>query len=253
VRAWAAPHGGAVTLPNGVRIPAGPHAAGSMFDAPEPTPFYAMALLDIWRAELPPEKQTEHMDDDFLTIAQHELTHTLQLRGIFNAAREVGERLQVESLDLDDDRIQEIFEDDPEYVATFDEERALLFEASLVADVVEKRRMVRRAVELARARQARWFVGEHAVHAELDGRFLAMEGLGEWVRYQLMTRGPVGALPRQTRDGALERLRGKKPYWSQDEGVAILLVLEQLLPGFRDRLLADPLPDAFVLLEEAAR
>jgi len=252
VRVWAAPHAGKVRLPNGTTIPAGMYAAASMYHAPEPTPFYAMALLDVWRAALPPDKQDEHLADEFLTIAQHELTHTLQLRGIFA----LGERLAEQtgkSLDLNDDAIQEAFEGDPAYVAAYAEERDLLFAASLVADRAEQQRMVRRAVELARARHARWFVGEHAIHAELDGRFLAMEGLGEWVRYKHMTQGPVGRLPRQTRDQVLARLRGKKPYWSQDEGLAVLLVLEQRLPDFRERLLAPELPDALALLDESSR
>jgi hypothetical protein len=51
----------------------------------------------------------------------------------------------------------------------------------------------------------------------------------------------------------LSRLRGKKPYWSQDEGLAVLLVLEQRLPDFRERLLAPELPDAWALLDEASR
>jgi hypothetical protein len=252
VSAFAVVHGGTVHLPDGQSFPPRPHAAGALYKNPEPTPYYAMALLPIWRRELPADKQDEHLSDEFLTIAQHELTHTLQLRGIFAAAQRIAEG-GGRSLNLDDDAIQARFEGDPAYVAAYEEEKELLFAASLAADVAEKKRMVRRAVELARARQGRWFVGEHAIHAPLDGMFLSMEGLGEWVRYKLMTAGPVGGLPRHTREQAIARLRGKKPSWSQDEGLAILLVLEQLLPAFRDRLLADDLPDAFALLDEASR
>lgn len=249
---FAIVHGGTVRLPNGESFPPRPHAAASTYAAPQRTAFYAMALLPIWRRELPADKQDEHLSDEFLTIAQHELTHTLQVRGIFAAAQRIAEA-SGKSFDLDDDAIQRTFEKDAAYVAAYEEEKDLLFAASLAADVAEKKRLVRRAVELARARQARWFVGDHAIHASLDGRFLAMEGLGEWVRFELMTAGPIGGLPRQTREQVIARLRGKKPYWSQDEGLAILLVLEQLLPSFRDRLLADELPDAFVLLDEASR
>lgn len=252
VSVWATVHGGAVRLPDEKTIGPHPYAAGSMYHAPDPTPFYAMALMDVWRTELPADKQGEHLADEFLTIAQHELTHTLQLRGIFALAQRLAERGD-QQLRLDDDAIQRTFEGDAEYTAVYDAEVKLLFDASLVTDAEEQRRMVRRAVELARGRQARWFVGEHALHAQLDGRFLAMEGLGEWVRYRLMTSGPVGELPRQSRAQVLARLRGKKPYWSQDEGLAVLLVLEQRLPDFRARLLADELPDAFALLDESTR
>jgi len=252
VHAWAERHAGEVELPDGQIIPVGMHAAGGMYEGSEPTPFYAMALLDIWKSHRPRGKQGEHLAEEFLTVAQHELTHTLQLRGISAAVERIADEVD-RALDLDDDRIQDLFESDPEYVAAFGEEVQLLFAASLTTDDAEQRRLAGRALELARARQARWFVGDRAMYGELDGLFLSMEGLGEWVRYKLMTSGPVGELPRQTRAQAIAMLQGRHPYWSQDEGLALLLLLEQRHPNFRERLLAEELPDALTLLEESLR
>ena len=241
----AAPHQGTIRLPSGATLPPRPHAAASM--GRDGRPFFAMPLLDVWRAHVPDEP---NLSEIMLGVAQHELVHTLQLPGILATADAISKRLD-RDLTLDDDQIERLYEGDPEYVAAFRAEVDLLWQAARAPSAAESRALARQALALARSRQARWFTGDAALHRELDGLFLSMEGLGEWARHELMTAGPIGGMPRLTSDEAVRILRGREPSWSQDEGLAILLVLEKLHPTFRERLLAPALPDAFALLDEA--
>jgi hypothetical protein len=267
VSVWGVAHSGWVWLPDGSQIPAEPHAAGALYDAPMPTPFFSMSLVEIWRT-VPGATEVPDLSDQMLTIAQHEMTHTLQLQALGQAL----EALAAEGhnvLALDDDSIQRTFQADPSYAEAIAEEVSALHTAVLTPEPSDKRRLARRALELARHRQARYFVGPYALFARLDGVFLTMEGLGEWVRLALMRDaaelGERPALEEVDPDfagyrifrqmdlaAAIHALEGRERFWSQQEGLLVVLLLEQLLPGFPQRLLGPELPDALALLEEAA-
>ena len=88
-----------------------------------------------------------------------------------------------------------------------------------------------------RARRARWFTGEQAVFAALDDVFLTMEGMGQWLAYRsLLSPGGGGLAP----DAALPAVRRGGRQWSQDQGLALMLVVDRLLPGWQQRAFADP-------------
>lgn len=244
---WGVPHAGTVTLPGNRTIDAGVYAAAS-HDGVEP--FYAMALPSLWYARLPRGEHGDHLAEELLTLAQHELTHTLQMP----AFRAFATTLDVPATYvINDNAIQHVFGDHADYVAAYQHERDLLIAALHARELPAKRRLARRALDRARGRHARFFRGPHALLARLDGRFVAAEGLGEWVRYKLMIEGPIGLLPQQAPEAARALLRGGEPFWSQEQGLLIVLLLEELMPAFQQRLLGAELPDAFALLDEATR
>ncbi len=244
---WGVRHDGHITLPGARTIPVDVYAAAS-FHAGEP--FYAMALPSVWFAKLPRAVHGDHLPEELLTIAQHEMTHTLQMRAFVAFAQTLG---LPPTFVVDDNAVQKTFSGDRDYVAAYLLERDILASALTATDRDSKRRLLRHALDLARTRHARFFTGDNAVLAKLDGRFLSMEGLGEWVRYKLITSGPVGLLPKLDPAAAFNLLRGSEPFWSQEHGLLVVLLLEQLMPGFQDRLLASEVPDAFALLDEIAR
>jgi hypothetical protein len=81
-------------------------------------------------------------------------------------------------------------------------------------------------------RQDRWFNGPDEKWRGIDDVFLTMEGLGQWVAYWWFT-SPQG----MKLDPAVARKevrRGGK-YWTQDEGLALFLVIDRLVPGWQLR------------------
>jgi hypothetical protein len=71
----------------------------------------------------------------------------------------------------------------------------------------------------------------------LDVVFLTMEGAGQWLVYGYF-RSPEGGSA--SAEVALRETRRSQTQWSQDEGLALMLVLDRLLPDWRTRAFRDP-------------
>jgi hypothetical protein len=72
-----------------------------------------------------------------------------------------------------------------------------------------------------------------------------MEGVGQWAAYRLA----------RTRAGnndaeALRLVRDSRKYWSQDEGLALFLLVDALVPGWQSRVFSATPASPFALLDE---
>ena len=99
-----------------------------------------------------------------------------------------------------------------------------------------------------RSRQARWFTGDEAVFAALDDIFLALEGVGQWAGYAWLAHPEGGGV---AADEAIRIMLGRRRWWVQDEGLALLLVVDRLLPDWPALEFSVPAPGASELLERA--
>ena len=84
---------------------------------------------------------------------------------------------------------------------------------------------------MIRARHGRYFTGPTAAYAELESLFLTMEGVGQWAAYQLARTRAGG-----TDAEALRLVRDNRKYWSQDEGLALFLLVDALVPAWQSRV-----------------
>jgi hypothetical protein len=150
--------------------------------------------------------------------------------------------------DIGDDSLQDAFSKDPKYVAEYERERDLLYEAALASDNAEARRIAKKALAQVRARRSMWFTGKLAYWKEVDEVFLTMEGLGQWTAYAWLT-DPEGAHLAPTL--ALPEVRRKRNRWTQDEGLALFLVIDRLVPGWQSFAFAKQPELAYELLERA--
>ena len=64
-----------------------------------------------------------------------------------------------------------------------------------------------------------------------------MEGMGQWLAYRHLLSPRGGAVPPAQ---ALAAMRRGGQQWSQDHGLALLLVVDRLLPGWQQRAFRDP-------------
>ena len=223
-------HKGSIRLPDGGRAPAQVTSfAGN--NARTNEPFFVMALPPIWTAAKIPIARTPH---GLTAVFLHEFSHTRQtpaLAPVFQAA----ERIRKMDDDFSDDSLQEHFQRNAAYVADFDRERDLLWAAALELDPVKARDLARQALAAMEARQKRWFVGPEAYWKAYDDLFLTMEGFGQWVAYAWLSDPKGGGMSGQA---ARQRMRGSRKWWSQEEGLALFLVINRFVPHWPQRAFA---------------
>jgi hypothetical protein len=252
VRARA--HDGTVRLPNGKELPAAPIASGFVRQVEDGAaqPFFALASVDLWRQHTPAGERPE-LELFFLGIVVHEMVHTLQLVELQRQLEALAERHELPT-ELDDDVIQNRFGEVEGFREAFENERDLLYRAALAAADDDSRALAARAIELVRARRERFYRGDDAVFAELEDLFLNLEGLAIWSHFRLALASPtVRFLPDfESQDAAalIEHARQRQGYWSQEEGFALLLLLDRLASDWR-RPLLDELASPVELLAAA--
>jgi hypothetical protein len=178
----------------------------------------------------------------------HEMTHTRQFYFVNPTMDRITKANHLAD-DISDDSLQDTFSKNPDYVLDYNRERDLLFEAASASSDDEARRIAKAALAQMRTRRAKWFSDRLAYWAEVDEVFLTMEGLGQWVAYAWLT-DPKGA--NVAPPVALPEVRRKRNHWTQDEGLALFLVIDRLVPGWQDFAFADHPELAERLLERAA-
>lgn len=236
-------HGGRIRLPDGKTIPLEPTAFTSPYPGARGS-YFVVALPDLWRTRFPNDPGLHRF---FLGVASHELTHTTQLTEILAkiaAARKSG----VIPRDVSDDLIEETFGTDPAYLALFERERDLFFDAAAEKDDAGARALLGEALALLDERHRRFFVGERKVWRTLDGLFLNMEGVAGWVQHELARRHPAI----YAAEDSILRNKGRTTSWSQGEGLAMMLLVDRFVPGWQKRMMAPRLESPVDLLREAA-
>jgi hypothetical protein len=239
-------HSGTITLPDGKTAPFGVISFAAPDEGKATTGFFAMSLPSVWRAKgIQSGLGLERLMDGVLL---HEMTHTRQ----FYFVNPTMDRLTKQyglSDDVGDDSLQDAYEKNAGYVADYEAERDLLYAAALAPTDAEAKAMTRQALGKIRARRAKWFVGDSQKWTPIDDIFLTMEGLGQWTAYAWFTDkqgldlDPAKVLP---------EVRRKRNRWTQDEGLAVFLVVNRLVPGWQKFAFA-PKPElAEALLERAS-
>lgn len=200
--------------------------------------FVVFSLPSIWRpvapkSEIPLERFLE-------AILLHELAHAYQAA--------VSPSLSFPALharhslpgSVNDDSVQEKFKDHAAYVRDYEAERDRLFRAASAPTGTQARALACDALAKLRQRRARYFRGADAIWSEVDELSLTTEGLGEWLSYTWLTRARG-----LSESVVLPKYRGT--FWSQEQGLALFLVVDRLSPGWqrllfrREPLTAEPL------------
>jgi len=241
------PHGDTITFPGGKTAPFGVISFAAPDEGKATTGFFAMSLPSVWRAKnIQSGLGLERLMDGVLL---HEMTHTRQFYFVNPRMDKLTAQYHL-SDDIGDDSIQDTFEKNPAYVADYEAERDLLYAAAAAPTAAEAKALARQALAKFRARRARWFTGDAEKWKPIDDIFLTMEGLGQWSMYAWFTdkQGP-GLDPAKV----LPEVRRKRNRWTQDEGLALFLVVNRLVPDWQ-KLAFVPNPElAEALLERATR
>ena len=204
--------------------------------------FFVMAMPSVWQTkEVSAPTRAEYLHGVF----SHEMTHTRLLVDINRRVRELARKNDL-VYPINDDVIQSEFRRTHGFEAAVNREREQFYRAALEPDSARRRELTVKALDMVRARHARFFTGPTAAYAELESLFLTMEGVGQWAAYRL-ARTRAGGNDAE----ALRLVRDNKKYWSQDEGLALFLLVDALVPNWQARVFAPAPASPFALLEEA--
>lgn len=212
----SAEHGGTVRLPDGDSVPARLVSFTSRLRNGEM--FFVMSLPSVWRSSGRSELLAT-------AVFMHEFTHTqspaLAARVDALIRRGLPER-------ADDDIIQKRFDSLPDFGRAYVTERDLLFQAVSAPTGPSVADAARRALAHIDRRRSRFLRGTNAVYADAEDVFLSMEGTGQFAAYLWLLDPQGGAMPPSE---AMTFIRRGGHRWSQDEGLALLLVLSRLDPA----------------------
>lgn len=220
---WVAtPHTGTITLPNGDDMPAG---VTSFSAGGEGRSFFVMSTPSVWRAG---GVVGDPLDLETLMtfVVLHEGSHVAQMASY--GAR-IGAIAEANSLseDFNDDTMQHQFGDTAAFTQSMLRETELFVQAAAAPDDATAVRLAREARAMMRARGAQYFVGDLAYYAEAESVFLTFEGSGQWAGYRWLIH-PQG----MNLDADLARRAAMRSrWWSQNQGLAITLVLDRLGPA----------------------
>lgn len=218
-------------MPNGKELPLGPIS----FATGDVDGYFVMSLPSVWRAAgVKSGLGVEGLMDGVLL---HEIMHTRQAELAGPLLDALARANGVSEDELTDDIVQNRFGKDPAYRAAYERERDLLFSAAAAADDREARRIAREALSALRERRARFFSGGKAFYSDFDDIFLTMEGMGQWLAYRHYLSPRGGSIDPAT---ALREVRRDGSQWTQDEGLALILVVDRLLPGWQTRAFREP-------------
>lgn len=216
-------HDGSIRIPDGNQVPAHVTSFAGQ-DERSGTPFFVMALPSIWAAaNIPISNDPNGLTAVFL----HEFSHTRQiepLKPVFHSAEAIRKMPD----DFSDDSLQKHFESDPAYVAVIEKEMRLLSKAAAEPDDAAAKKLAAEALALMEARQKRWFTGQDAYWKNYDDLFLTMEGFGQWVAYAWLADMRGGGMDAAV---ARDKMSGTR-WWSQEEGLALFLVIDRFVPGW---------------------
>lgn len=176
----------------------------------------------------------------------HELTHTRQLPFVISQILEAQKKYRLPE-SIDDNSIQRTFENNEAYKTLFLKEKAHLWDAAMASNLDSCKTALKRALDLAAERQRTFFIEENEGYKILDGIFLALEGSAMWAQYKTTLKyAPSGQSPEQT----LHFLFQQADSWSQEEGLALFLVIDKLVPDWQAQFFNKELPSPFELLRK---
>lgn len=218
-----APHAGEVTLPDGHAMPAG---VTSFAGAESERAFFVMSTPSVWRAA-GVSNDALGLETMMTGVLLHEGSHVAQFASYGPRIAAIVAASNLPEDDINDDMIQQRFEDNPEFAASVERETELLFQITNADGNAEARRLAREARALMRARRARWFTGADAYLAEAEDTWLTLEGSGQWVAYQWIVHPSGGGADREA---ALANFARRGRWWSQREGIALAFAVDRLAP-----------------------
>lgn len=243
VDAYVFAHNGKILLPDKQQISPQLLTFAATYGDSGDKSFLAAALPSVWR-QAPHLKSEANLDILIRSVFVHEMTHTRH-RNFFAALNRIEKNNSFPE-GLNDDIVQTRFSKQTDFSRMFEVERDLLFQAALETDLRRKCELAQAAYTVIQERRRKFLVGGKAIYSEIEDIFLTMEGAANWAAYRAAVAEGL------TEAEAMKLIRRGGKYWSQDEGFALFLVIDSLLPGWQKKAFDKSKAFAVDLLKQAS-
>lgn len=216
-------HHGQLILPDGQKVPVGLMTFAAPLKNEYRKSFFVMAAPPYWN-EAGIESAELGMDKMLTGVFLHEFAHTRQMQGLGIRVDEI-DSTQKFDMPLSDDIVQNYYKKDSAYVRSFRAEINSFYEAAFANNDKDARVLAGKALKFLKKRQSKYFTGKRFILKELDNIFLSMEGLGQYSAVAWLTHPQGADMPFEK---AVNGFRRKGSQWSQEEGLALFLILNRL-------------------------
>jgi hypothetical protein len=189
-------------------------------------PYFVMSAPSVWqKANVPGGKIG--LENLMTAVFIHETAHVLQQKSYYSPFNRLAKAKNLPN-DFQDDGIQDRFKANKAYTDSMKREIALLFAAAKAPTNAKARQLARQMLALTKARRSKYFTDKDAYLTEVEDIFLTLEGSGQWLGYQWLI-DPKGG--NQSEADALARFSEDADFWSQNQGLAMFLVVDRLDKG----------------------
>lgn len=218
-----APHQDSITMPDKKTVPIGLMSFASELKDAKTNSFFVMPLLPFWASAGVSSKELG-LDNLVTGVFLHEFSHSQQMLNFgkkiteFEAANQFG-------IEVSDDMIQLLFQKDTAYTEMYKKENKYFSEALAEPNISHKKDLLRNGIIALKERQQRFFKDQYAGLGQIDDFFLTMEGFGQFTMYAWFIH-PKGA--NLSKELAIKGARRTGKWWSQDQGLVLFLLLDQL-------------------------
>ena len=214
-------HNGEVILPDSTPV----NVQLMTFAAPKNNgAYFVMPALSYWE-HVGLKNEIVPIDVMINGIFVHEFAHTSQINAI--AAKIIAlEGKRKYKYPVNDDIIQNYFKDDSIYTMKFNEEVEELFELLGISEKSDFKIKTKQWLEKFRMRQKEYFNEISPDLVEMEDLFLTMEGIGQYAMFKFYMSEEGGKYSDRL---ALKATRYNKKFWSQEEGLGLILLYEKLI------------------------
>lgn len=216
-------HNDSITLPDKSVIPINLMSFTGDMSTESSKSFFVMPLPSFWNKTGVSSKELG-LENLITGVFIHEFSHSQQMQN-FGKKMTAYEQQSNFGVEFSDDIVQNIFGKDTSYLEYYKKEN-VLFYGSIKNNVLDTK-SVNEGFAIMKKRQHVYFKEKYETLKLIDTFFLTMEGLGQYSMFLWLTHPKGGHIKR---DIAIEGVRRGGKWWSQDEGFALFLILDNLTP-----------------------
>lgn len=213
-------HNDSLVLPDKSVIPIGimSFAANNSIDN---KPFFVMPLPSFWKQKKVTSKELG-IENLITGIFIHEFSHSQQMQN-FGKKITKFEKQNNFPIEFNDNIIQNLFSKDSSYVKSYKKETEILY--TTINQKELDKNLAKKTLLSLKQRQNEYLKAKNINLVQIDDLFLTMEGFGQYSMFLWLKHPKGGNIKRET---AIEGVRRGGKWWSQDEGLALFLILDQL-------------------------
>lgn len=238
-------HNDTLTIPDGQRIPIQLMTFAAPSKQKDVEAFFVMAAPVFWKG-VGIESKEVGLEKLLTGVFLHEFSHTRQMNGMGSKITDFDNN-NTFNVEVSDDIIQDYFAKNNLYVTDYKNELSILYAAAFTKKKSELYALTRKGLRLFREKQLKYIRPTNEVLIDMENIFLSMEGLGQFMIVSWLTNPDGGNIPF---DIAVKATRRNKKWWSQDEGLALFLILDKLATPDWKMMFSDNPIDVITLIEK---